>query len=48
LSRGTTIGYRKLDRFQAVSVSGVRLEIQEVVGQARPVMVALYEHRVPR
>jgi alpha-L-fucosidase len=42
LSRGTTIGYRKLDRFQAVSVSGVRLEIQEVVGQARPVTVALY------
>jgi alpha-L-fucosidase len=47
LSQGTTIGYRKLDRFQPVKASGVRLEIQETVGPALPVRIALYGHRVP-
>ena len=42
LSRGTTIGYRKLDRFPPVSVSGVRLTIEESVGEAGPVRIALY------
>jgi alpha-L-fucosidase len=42
LSQGTTIGYRKLDRFQPVEVSGVRLEIEEAVGEAGPVRVALH------
>jgi alpha-L-fucosidase len=42
LSQGTTIGYRKLDRFQPVGVSGVRLEIEEAVGPSQPVRVALH------
>jgi alpha-L-fucosidase len=42
LSRGTTIGYRKLDRFEPVSVSGIRLRVDEAVGEAGPVRVALY------
>jgi len=42
LSRGTTIGYRKLDRFAPVRVSGVRLDIEEALDEARPVRLALY------
>ena len=42
LTRGTTIGHRKLDRFAPVSVSGVRLTVQESVGEAGPVTVRLY------
>ncbi|MGD2135800.1 MAG: alpha-L-fucosidase [Gemmatimonadales bacterium] len=42
LARGTTIGYRKLDRFEPVTVSAVRLTIEQTVGEARPVHVALY------
>ena len=42
LSQGTTIGYRKLDRFAPVPASGVRLEIEDTVGAARPVRLALY------
>ncbi|NIM50789.1 MAG: alpha-L-fucosidase [Gemmatimonadales bacterium] len=42
LSRGTTIGYRKLDRFESVSVSAVRLTIEEALGESGPVRAALY------
>ncbi len=43
LSRGTTIGYRKLDRFEPVTVSALRLEMEQVIGQAEPVVrTALY------
>lgn len=42
LSRGTTIGYRKLDRFESITVTGVRLRIEESVGAARPVTIGLY------
>jgi alpha-L-fucosidase len=42
LSQGTTIGYRKLDRFEPARISGVRLEITERFGPPRPVSVALY------
>ncbi len=42
LSRGTTIGYRKLDRFEPVTVSAVRLAIDEAVGPAPAARVALY------
>jgi alpha-L-fucosidase len=42
LSRGTTIGYKKLDSFEAVTVSAVRLAIEESVSQAGPVQVALF------
>jgi alpha-L-fucosidase len=39
---GTTIGYRKLDRFEPVTVSAIRLTIEEAVGHPRPVRIALY------
>jgi alpha-L-fucosidase len=42
LSSGTTIGYRKLDRFTPVSVQHVRLTIHESVGPLRPVTLGLY------
>lgn len=42
LSRGTTIGYRRLDRFRPVAVSAVRLTIEESVGDAGPVEIRLY------
>jgi alpha-L-fucosidase len=42
LSRGTTIGYKKLDRFEPVAASAVRLAIEESVGQRGPVRVALF------
>ena len=41
-TRGTTIGYRKLDRFEPVSVSAVRLTIEEAIGDPGPVEIALY------
>jgi alpha-L-fucosidase len=42
LSRGTTIGYRKLDRFTPVQVSRVRLTIEDALDTPRPVTLALY------
>jgi alpha-L-fucosidase len=42
LSRGTTIGYKKLDRFDGVTVSAVRLEVEEAVREPGPVSIALY------
>ena len=42
LSRGTTIGYRKLDRFEPVTISGVRVTVDEAIGVPGPVRVALY------
>lgn len=42
LSRGTTIGYRKLDRFTPVRVRRVRLRIEDAVAAPRPVRIALY------
>jgi alpha-L-fucosidase len=41
LARGTTIGYRKLDRFAPTKVHRVRLTL-EAVDAAQPVSVALY------
>jgi hypothetical protein len=41
LARGTTIGFRKLDRFEPTVVRRVRLSIQ-TVDAPRPVRVALY------
>ena len=32
LSRGTTIGHRKLDRFAPVTITGARLTIEDAVG----------------
>jgi alpha-L-fucosidase len=42
LSRGTTIGYRKLDRFAPVEVRRVRLLIADAVEAPRPVTRGLY------
>lgn len=42
LTRGTTIGCRKLDRFAPVIVRRVRLTIADAVGAPRPVRVGLF------
>jgi hypothetical protein len=42
LSSGTTIGYRKLDRIEPVTVSAVRLDIEDSAGDPGPVSIALY------
>ena len=42
LSTGTTIGYRKLDRFEPTPVHQVRLRIEDAMEQPRPVRVGLY------
>ena len=42
LSRGTTIGYTKLDRFPATSVSRVRLTIEDVVDMPERVVLRLF------
>ena len=42
LSSGTTIGYRKLDRFGPVRVRGVKLYIEEALAPPRPVRLALH------
>lgn len=42
LSRGTTIGCRKLDRFGPVAVRRVRLTIEDAVDRPRPVRMGLF------
>ncbi|HEV8612185.1 MAG TPA: alpha-L-fucosidase [Gemmatimonadales bacterium] len=42
LSRGTTIGYRKLDRFEPVPVRRVRLVIEDAVAVPQPVRIGLF------
>lgn len=42
LSRGTTIGHRKLDRFAPVAVTGIRLQVEEAVGPMAALPVRLY------
>jgi hypothetical protein len=42
LSRGTTIGCRKLDRFTPQLVRRVRITIEEAVAEPRPIDVRLY------
>ena len=42
LARGTTIGFRKLDRFAAVAVRNVRLTIEDAVDTPQPVRIGLY------
>jgi alpha-L-fucosidase len=42
LTRGTTIGCRKLDRFGPASVRRVRLTIDDAVAAPRPVRLALF------
>jgi alpha-L-fucosidase len=42
LSEGTTIGFRKLDRFEPVEVVRVRVVIRDAVDVPRPLRVALF------
>jgi alpha-L-fucosidase len=42
LSRGSTIGYAKLDRFEPVSVRRVRLAIEDAAGAPQDHSVKLY------
>jgi alpha-L-fucosidase len=42
VARGTTIGYTKLDRFEAVRARRVRLVIEDAVGAPLPVALRLY------
>src|SRR5262249_6825975 len=42
LARGTTIGYRKLDRFAPPAVRRVRLRIEDAAEAPGPVRLALY------
>lgn len=42
LARGTTIGFRKLDRFDPVPVRRVRVTIEDAVDPPRPVRLGLY------
>jgi alpha-L-fucosidase len=42
LSRGSTIGYTKLDRFPSRAVRRVRLTIEDSAGAPAPVTVRLY------
>jgi alpha-L-fucosidase len=42
LSSGTTIGYRKLDRFRSTPVRHLRLTIQDAVARPERVKIALY------
>ena len=42
LSRGTTVGYRKLDRLTPAAVRRVRLTIEDAVAAPRPVLLRLH------
>jgi alpha-L-fucosidase len=43
LASGTTIGYRKLDRFASVTVRRVRLRVDDAIAPAAPMSVRLFE-----
>ncbi|HSA54742.1 MAG TPA: alpha-L-fucosidase [Gemmatimonadaceae bacterium] len=42
LSRGTTIGYRKLDRFPRKTVQRVRLRVEEATGRVEALRIGLF------
>ncbi len=42
LSRGTTIGYRKLDRLAPVPVRRLRLTVEDAVDVPHPVRIGVY------
>ena len=42
LSRGETIGYRKLDRFPSITVSSLRFVVEDRVGEVSPVSMMPY------
>jgi len=43
LSRGTTIGHKKLDRFPAVTATRVRLTVESALGEPRISALRLYK-----
>jgi alpha-L-fucosidase len=43
LTGGTTIGYRRINRFEPAEVRRVRLTIEDAIAEPQPVRVALYE-----
>lgn len=45
VARGTTIGFRKLDRFEPVAVRRVRLVVEDAVDTPRPVRLGLFAGR---
>jgi alpha-L-fucosidase len=47
LSRGETIGYRKLDRFEPSLIRHARLVIEDAVAQPRPITIGLYDEPAP-
>jgi alpha-L-fucosidase len=47
LSRGSTIGYAKLDRFEPVTVRRVRLAIDDAAGTPQGITIKLYNPFVP-
>ena len=47
LSRGTTIGYRALDKIQPVEVTRVRVRIEESVDTLNPIVMHLYAEPLP-
>jgi len=42
LARGTTVGYRKLDRFEPAAVRRVRVDVQDAVATPRRLRIGLY------
>jgi alpha-L-fucosidase len=47
LSRGSTIGYTRLDRFEPVTVRRVRLAIDGAAGMPQDIAIKLYSPVVP-
>lgn len=45
LSRGTTIGYARLDRFEPVTIRRVRLTVEEAVGPLDPITLRVFAPR---
>ncbi len=42
LTRGTTVGYRKLDRFEPAAVRQVRVVVEDAIAAPRPLRIGLY------
>ena len=42
LARGTTVGHRKLDRFEPAAVRRVRVDVQDAVATPRRLRIGLY------
>jgi alpha-L-fucosidase len=42
LARGTTVGYRKVDRFEPTPARRVRVVVEDAVAPPRPLRIGLY------